>query len=129
MDRTDSTESILDPRKTCTGLGPGHGRTGGWHSLPMGDFAAGGFERVSLNSARTFDGGQPGCVELSIGGRREVAWHCDPGYLMIYRMLMRVEPVYFHAETSLLACGAPEKRRFLSISFEEPGPCERTGGL
>jgi hypothetical protein len=62
---------------------------------------------------------------VTIGDRDYIAWHCRPTYLMIFLMLVHTEPCYFHADTSLLACGDPEIRRFLSISFEVPEPCEQ----
>lgn len=113
-------------RKTCDGDGVGHGRNGGVRFLPMGSFDAGGFEPVvRVNGAGSWGDGGPGWVEVTIGDRDRVAWHCDPAYLMIFLMLVRTEPCYFHADTSLLACGDPEIRRFLSISFDVPTPCRR----
>lgn len=90
----------------------------------MGDFDAGGFESVRVGGAGGSGAGSVGRLDVDIGGRSYRAWHCDPSYLMIYLMLEGSEPCYFHAETSLLACGIPGIRRFLSISFGEPTPCE-----
>lgn len=119
MDPTDAY------RMPCSGCGPGHGRTGGLLTLPMGDFDAGGFESVRVGGAGGSGAGSVGRLDVDIGGRGYHAWHCDPSYLMIYLMLERSEPCYFHAETSLLACGVPEVRRFLSIGFGELTPCEQ----
>lgn len=110
---------------TCTGHGPGHGRTGGLgpEDLPMGDITGDAFLPAR------FGGGSGGRCELIIDGTSRTAWNCEGSYFSAYRMLDSCGPVYYHPETSLLVAGEPAIRRFLSISWEPPTPCRQLGAV
>jgi hypothetical protein len=106
---------------TCTGHGPGHGRTGGLgpEGLPTGDLTGGAFLPVRFGS------GSGSRHELIIDGAHRTAWNCDAGYFAAFRMLDSCGPVYYHPETSLLVAGEPAIRRYLSIRWEPPTPCRQ----